>query len=61
MALLARLIWDCHIPQRLNRRRTKQRSEMKYGKADERSPHQLVMLPWYSVFDNLAYKVRATR
>src|SRR6267154_916456 len=36
----------------------KQRSEMKYGeKLTKEVRHQLVMLPWYSVFDNLAYKV----
>jgi hyperosmotically inducible protein len=35
-----------------------QRSETKYGeKLYKEVRHQLVMLPWYSVFDNLAYKV----
>jgi len=34
---------------------------MKYGeKLTKEVRHQLVMLPWYSVFDNLAYKVEAT-
>ena len=36
----------------------KQRSEGKYReKLSKEVRHQLVMLPWYSVFDNLAYKV----
>jgi hyperosmotically inducible periplasmic protein len=36
----------------------KQRSEVKYKeKLSKEVRHQLVMLPWYSVFDNLAYKV----
>lgn len=36
----------------------KQRSEAKYTERLSREVrHQLVMLPWYSVFDNLAYKV----
>lgn len=36
----------------------KQRSEAKYTeKLVKEVRHQLVMLPWYSVFDNLAYKV----
>jgi hyperosmotically inducible protein len=36
----------------------KQRSEAKYReKLAKEVRHQLVMLPWYSVFDNLAYKV----
>jgi hyperosmotically inducible protein len=36
----------------------KQRSEAKYReKLYKEVRHQLVMLPWYSVFDNLAYKV----
>src|SRR6267143_1740166 len=35
----------------------KQRSELKYGeKLSKEVRHQLVMLPWYSVFDNLAYQ-----
>jgi hyperosmotically inducible protein len=35
-----------------------QRSEAKYGeKLSKEVRHQLVMLPWYSVFDNLAYQV----
>jgi hyperosmotically inducible protein len=36
----------------------KQRSETKYReKLYKEVRHQLVMLPWYSVFDNLAYQV----
>jgi hyperosmotically inducible protein len=36
----------------------KQRSEEKYrGNLTKEVRHQLVMLPWYSVFDNLEYKV----
>ncbi len=36
----------------------KQRSESKYReKLFKEVRHQLVMLPWYSVFDNLAYQV----
>jgi hyperosmotically inducible periplasmic protein len=36
----------------------KQRSEAKYReKLVKEVRHQLVMLPWYSVFDNLAYQV----
>jgi hyperosmotically inducible protein len=36
----------------------KQRSEAKYReKLYKEVRHQLVMLPWYSVFDNLAYQV----
>ena len=40
----------------------KQRSDAKYReKLYKEVRHQLVMLPWYSVFDNLAYQVEATR
>ena len=40
----------------------KQRSEMKYGeKLSKEVRHQLVMLPWYSVFDNLAYQVEGDK
>src|SRR5712664_1155101 len=40
----------------------KQRSELKYGeKLSKEVRHQLVMLPWYSVFDNLAYKVEGDK
>lgn len=39
-----------------------QRSEEKYAKnLYKEVRHQLVMLPWYSVFDNLAYKVEGDR
>src|SRR2546422_10290273 len=39
------------------RENKKQRSELKYGeKLSKEVRHQLVMLPWYSVFDNLAYQ-----
>ena len=35
-----------------------QRSEEKYrAKLAKEVRHQLVMLPWYSVFDNLAFRV----
>jgi len=40
----------------------KQRSEPKYRqKLSQEVRHQLVMLPWYSVFDNLAYKVEGDK
>jgi len=40
----------------------KQRSEAKYHeKLTKEVRHQLVMLPWYSVFDNLAYKVEGDK
>lgn len=40
----------------------KQRSEAKYrAKLAKEVRHQLVMLPWYSVFDNLAYKVEGDK
>ncbi|HUC54162.1 MAG TPA: BON domain-containing protein [Candidatus Cybelea sp.] len=39
-----------------------QRSEAKYTeKLYKEVRHQLVMLPWYSVFDNLAYKVEGDK
>src|SRR5712691_3861930 len=40
----------------------KQRSETKYGeRLSKEVRHQLVMLPWYSVFDNLAYQVEGDK
>src|SRR5712692_2434386 len=40
----------------------KQRSELKYGQnLYKEVRHQLVMLPWYSVFDNLAYRVEGDK
>src|SRR5690242_4814 len=40
----------------------KKRSESKYReKLAKEVRHQLVMLPWYSVFDNLAYKVEGDK
>jgi hyperosmotically inducible protein len=40
----------------------KQRSEAKYReKLAKEVRHQLVMLPWYSVFDNLAYKMEGDK
>jgi hyperosmotically inducible periplasmic protein len=40
----------------------KQRSEAKYReKLAKEVRHQLIMLPWYSVFDNLAYKVEGDK
>jgi hyperosmotically inducible periplasmic protein len=40
----------------------KQRSEAKYqAQLIKEVRHQLVMLPWYSVFDNLAYKVESDK
>ncbi len=40
----------------------KQRSEAKYReKLYKEVRHQLVMLPWYSVFDNLAYQVNGDK
>src|SRR5215472_7543756 len=42
------------LPQQENH----QRSEQKYrAKLAKEVRHQLVMLPWYSVFDNLAFRV----
>ncbi len=39
-----------------------QRSEAKYReKLSKEVRHQLVMLPWYSVFDNLAYQVEGDK
>jgi hyperosmotically inducible periplasmic protein len=44
------------------REEKKQRSEAKYReKLAKEVRHQLVMLPWYSVFDNLAYKVEGDK
>jgi hyperosmotically inducible periplasmic protein len=40
----------------------KQRSEAKYReRLSKEVRHQLVMLPWYSVFDNLGYKVEGDK
>ena len=40
----------------------KQRSEARYReKLVKEVRHQLVLLPWYSVFDNLAYKVEGDK
>jgi len=40
----------------------KKRSAAKYQeKLEKEVRHQLVMLPWYSVFDNLAYKVEGDK
>ncbi len=39
----------------------KQRSEKAQEKLMKEVRHQLVMLPWYSVFDNLAYKVEGDK
>src|SRR5947207_14083970 len=40
----------------------KQRSEAKYReKLAKEVRHQLVMLPWYSVFDSLEYKVKGDK
>ncbi len=39
-----------------------QRSEEKYReRLSKEVRHQLVMLPWYSVFDNLAYQVEGDK
>src|SRR5215472_9640388 len=39
-----------------------QRSEEQYrGKLVKKVRHELVMLPWYSVFDNLAFRVDGDR
>jgi hyperosmotically inducible protein len=38
-----------------------QRSEKPQEKLVKEVRHQLVMLPWYSVFDNLAYKVEGDK
>jgi hyperosmotically inducible protein len=40
----------------------KQRSEGKYrARLEKEVRHQLVMLPWYSVFDNLAFQVEGDK
>jgi hyperosmotically inducible periplasmic protein len=40
----------------------KQRSEEKYrARLEKEVRHQLVMLPWYSVFDNLAFQVNGDK
>jgi hyperosmotically inducible protein len=39
----------------------KQRNEKSQEKLVKEVRHQLVMLPWYSVFDNLAYKVEGDK
>src|SRR5260370_37045750 len=40
----------------------KQRSEAKYQeRLSKEVRHQLVLLPWYSVFDNLAYQVQGDK
>lgn len=45
-----------------SRQEKKQRSEAKYQeKLVKEVRHQLVMLPWYSVFDNLAYQVEGDK
>jgi len=41
-------------------RKTAQRSKVS-GKLYKEVRHQLVMLPWYSVFDNLAYQVEGDK
>src|SRR6201981_1292632 len=47
------------LPSQENKR---QRSEEKYReRLAKQVRHQLVMLPWYSVFDNLAYKVEGDK
>src|SRR5437016_5365578 len=47
-----------HSPAAQPQEEKKQRSEAKYReKLYKEVRHQLVMLPWYSVFDNLAYQV----
>lgn len=39
-----------------------QRSEQKYrARLEKEVRHQLVMLPWYSVFDNLAFRVEGDK
>jgi len=40
---------------------TNQRNEKPEEKLKKEVRHQLVMLPWYSVFDNLAYKVEGDK
>jgi hyperosmotically inducible protein len=42
-------------------RETNQRDEKPLEKIKKEVRHQLVMLPWYSVFDNLAYKVEGDK
>src|SRR6266852_5616384 len=63
MALLAEpYMWTPYSATAQPQENKKQRSEMKYGeKLTKEVRHQLVMLPWYSVFDNLAYKVEGDK
>jgi hyperosmotically inducible protein len=42
-------------------RNVRQRSEKPQEKLKKEVRHQLVMLPWYSVFDNLAYQVEGDK
>ena len=46
-----------HRPENAN----PQRNEKSQEKLTKEVRHQLVMLPWYSVFDNLAYKVEGDK
>src|SRR5437660_1324568 len=51
-----------HSPAAQPQEEKKQRSEAKYReKLAKEVRHQLVMLPWYSVFDNLAYKMEGDK
>ena len=51
-----------HSPAAQPQEEKKQRSEAKYReKLAKEVRHQLVMLPWYSVFDNLEYKVEGDK
>src|SRR5437763_17017208 len=51
-----------HSPAAQPREEKKQRSEAKYReRLAKEVRHQLVMLPWYSVFDSLEYKVEGDK
>src|SRR5207247_8891343 len=51
-----------HSPAAQPQEEKKQRSEEKYReRLSKEVRHQLVMLPWYSVFDNLAYQVEGDK
>jgi hyperosmotically inducible protein len=63
MALLAiPMVALANSPAAPPQEEKKQRSESKYReKLAKEVRHQLVMLPWYSVFDNLAYQVEGDK
>src|SRR5690348_16400487 len=62
LLLVIPLVALANSPAAQRQEEKKQRSESKYReRLAKEVRHQLVMLPWYSVFDNLAYKVESDR